>query len=122
MPTRRNPVVRAGAILRKGGVHRQSASGHRHQGKRKLVDEIADWYEEACVAGENRDNHVADPHCAEDVQDSEQADCQENSKRGKGWSATPGALRTLGPGAQHINSSCIVNHLTCTSWCVSHPS
>lgn len=92
MPTRRNPVVRAGAILRKGGVHRQSASGHRHQGKRKLVDEIDDWYEEACVAGENRDNHVANPYCTEDVQDGEQADCQENSKQGKGWSATPGAL------------------------------
>lgn len=44
MPLPRNPVVRAGAILRKGGVHRQSASGHRHQGRRALEDELDDWY------------------------------------------------------------------------------
>lgn len=107
MPTRRNPVVRAGALLRKGGVHRQSASGHRHQGKRKLVDEIDNWYEDACVAGEYKDNLSADLHSHEGVQDEEQADCLENSKRRKGWNATPGALRTLRLGAQHINPELI---------------
>ena len=44
MPLPRNPVVRTGAILRKGGVHTQSASGLRHQSKRSLDNEIDDWF------------------------------------------------------------------------------
>ena len=84
-------------------MHRQSASGHRHQGKRSVHDELDDWYEDACVAGEIKDNLSADLHSHESVQDGEQADCLEDSKRRKGWNATPGALRTLWPGAQHIN-------------------
>ncbi len=44
MPTRRNPVVRYGALLRKAGPHTQSVSGKRHQSKRQLSDEIDDYF------------------------------------------------------------------------------
>lgn len=44
MPIRRNPVVRAGAILRKGGVHLTSKSGRRQRCKRALCNELSDWY------------------------------------------------------------------------------
>lgn len=44
MSTRRNPVVRYGALLRKGGVHTQSVSGKRHQSKRQLDDEIDEYF------------------------------------------------------------------------------
>lgn len=47
MPLPRNPVIRAGAILRKGGAHTKSASGQRHRGKLSLRDEIDDWFDEA---------------------------------------------------------------------------
>lgn len=43
MPTRRNPVARYGALLRKGGVHTESVSGKRHQSKRQLDDEIDEY-------------------------------------------------------------------------------
>ena len=44
MPTRRNPVVRYGALLRKGGAHTKSVSGERHQSRRQLDDEIDDYF------------------------------------------------------------------------------
>lgn len=47
MPLPRNPVVRAGAILRKGGAHTKSVSGQRHRRKQDLLDEIDDWYDDA---------------------------------------------------------------------------
>jgi hypothetical protein len=47
MPVRRNPVVRAGAILRKGGVHTKSVSGQRHRGKIDLRDEIDEWLDDS---------------------------------------------------------------------------
>jgi len=43
MPTRRNPVVRHGALLRKGGAHTKTVSGQRHRSKRQLDDEIDDY-------------------------------------------------------------------------------
>lgn len=46
MPERRNPVVRAGAILRKGGAHTKSVSGQRHRQKLRVDDAIDDWYED----------------------------------------------------------------------------
>lgn len=46
MPTRRNPVVRYGALLRKGGAHTKSVSGERHQSRRQLDDEIDDYYQQ----------------------------------------------------------------------------
>ena len=46
MPDRRNPVVRCGTILRKGGAHTNSVSGQRHQSKRQLDDEIDDYFEQ----------------------------------------------------------------------------
>ena len=46
MPTQRNPVVRHGAILRKGGAHTKSVSANRHQSKRQLDDEIDDYFDE----------------------------------------------------------------------------
>ena len=46
MPTRRNPVVRYGALLRKGGAHTKSVSGKRHQSRRQLDDEIYDYYQQ----------------------------------------------------------------------------
>ncbi len=45
MSKRRNPVVRFGALLRKGGAHTESVSGKRHRSKRQLDDEIDDYYE-----------------------------------------------------------------------------
>ncbi len=47
MPLPRNPVIRAGAILRKGGAHVKSVSGTRHRGKLDLRDEIDEWFEES---------------------------------------------------------------------------
>ena len=47
MPVRRNPVVRAGAILRKGGAHVKSVSGQRHRGKLQLRDELDEWFYES---------------------------------------------------------------------------
>lgn len=46
MPERRNPVVRAGAILRKGGAHTKSVSGRRQADRLSVDDAIDDWYEE----------------------------------------------------------------------------
>ena len=46
MPPERNPVVRHGAILRKGGAHTKSVSGARHQSKRQLDDEIDEYYDD----------------------------------------------------------------------------
>ena len=46
MPNERNPVVRSGTILRKGGAHTQSVSGQRHQSKRQLYDEIDEYFNE----------------------------------------------------------------------------
>lgn len=46
MPERRNPVVRTGAILRKGGVHTKSVSGQRHRQKLRVDDAIDEWYED----------------------------------------------------------------------------
>ena len=46
MPNERNPVVRSGTILRKGGAHTQSVSGQRHQSKRQLDDEIDEYFNE----------------------------------------------------------------------------
>lgn len=46
MPTQRNPVVRHGAILRKGGAHTKSVSAGRHQSKRQLDDEIDEYFDE----------------------------------------------------------------------------
>lgn len=88
MPKRRNPVVRAGAILRKGGVHRQSTSGHRHQGKRQLDHEIDDWYTD--------DVDGADKLAESILSLDGQAECTHRSrqlKRGKGRSGSaPGGL------------------------------
>ena len=39
----RNPVVRYGTILRKGGAHTKSVSGTRHRSKRQLDDEIDEY-------------------------------------------------------------------------------
>ena len=47
MPLPRNPVVRAGAILRKGGAHSKSVSGQRQRRKLDLRDEIDDWFDDA---------------------------------------------------------------------------
>ena len=44
MPTRRNPVVRHGALLRKGGAHTKTVSGQRHQSRLQLEDEINDYF------------------------------------------------------------------------------
>jgi len=44
MPTRRNPVVRQGALLRKGGAHTKTVSGQRHQSRLDLEDEIDDYF------------------------------------------------------------------------------
>ena len=44
MPTRRNPVVRHGALLRKGGAHTKTVSGQRHQSRLQLEDEIDDYF------------------------------------------------------------------------------
>ncbi|OED39352.1 hypothetical protein AB833_15575 [Chromatiales bacterium (ex Bugula neritina AB1)] len=46
MPLPRNPVIRTGAILRKGGAHTKSVSGQRQLGKRGLLDEIDDWFDD----------------------------------------------------------------------------
>lgn len=46
MPARRNPVVRYGALLRKGGVHTESVSGKRHQSRRQLNDEVDEYLEQ----------------------------------------------------------------------------
>ena len=45
MPPERNPVVRHGAILRKGGAHTKSVSGIRHQSKRQLDEEIDEYFD-----------------------------------------------------------------------------
>ena len=47
MPLPRNPVIRAGALLRKGGAHVKSVSGKRHRGKLDLRDEIDEWFEDS---------------------------------------------------------------------------
>jgi len=44
MPTRRNPVVRHGALLRKGGAHTKTVSGQRHQSRLQLEDEIEEYF------------------------------------------------------------------------------
>jgi len=44
MPTRRNPVVRHGALLRKGGAHTKTVSGQRHQSRLELEDEIDEYF------------------------------------------------------------------------------
>lgn len=46
MPERRNPVVRSGAILRKGGVHTDSVSGQRQRQKLRVDDAIDEWYDD----------------------------------------------------------------------------
>lgn len=46
MPTRRNPLVRYGALLRKGGAHTKTVSGQRHRSKRQLDDEIDDYLQQ----------------------------------------------------------------------------
>jgi len=46
MPVRRNPVVRAGALLRKGGVHTTSATGKRQRSKLDLNNEIEEWLDD----------------------------------------------------------------------------
>lgn len=46
MPERRNPVVRAGAILRKGGAHTKSVSGQRHRQRLRVDDAIDEWYDQ----------------------------------------------------------------------------
>jgi len=46
MATTRNPVVRYGALLRKGGAHTKSVSGQRHQSKQSLDDEIDEYFNE----------------------------------------------------------------------------
>jgi len=46
MPKRRNPVVRYGEILRKGGVHTSNSSNNRRRLKRQLEDEMGDWEED----------------------------------------------------------------------------
>jgi len=43
MPKRRNPVVRDGSLLRKGGVHTKSQSGNRQRLKRQISSEIDEW-------------------------------------------------------------------------------
>ena len=56
MPTRRNPVVRHGALLRKGGAHTESVSGKRHQSKRQLDDEIDDYYDQQALSERKSEN------------------------------------------------------------------
>jgi len=87
MPIPRNPVVRAGALLRKGGVHKQSASGHRHQGKRQLDDEIDDWFEGECGACESVEV------CFPPDEQTEPGDHSRRLKQRKGWGrSTPEGL------------------------------
>jgi len=43
----RNPVVRYGTILRKGGAHTKSVSGTRHRSKRQLDDEIDEYFNDS---------------------------------------------------------------------------
>jgi hypothetical protein len=83
MPLPRNPVVRAGAILRKGGVHRQSASGHRHQSRRSLEDELNDWY--------------AEQHESVDEQltDEQGSDATKSRQTNRGRSSAPDGLAWL---------------------------
>jgi len=93
MPTRRNPVVRAGAILRKGGVHRQSASGHRHQGKRSVEDELDDWF-----VDEAADDDL-DDMCSPVGESVDCSDRSRRSRRRRGWdrSAPVGFCSCGGP-------------------------
>jgi len=60
MPSRRNPVVRHGALLRKGGAHTESVSGKRHQSKRQLDDEIDEYYDQQALS-QRRDNNSKNP-------------------------------------------------------------
>lgn len=55
MPTGRNPVIRHGMILRKGGVHTTSVSGERHRSRRQLDDEIDEYFEDKAFS-DNRSN------------------------------------------------------------------
>lgn len=88
MPTRRNPVVRAGAILRKGGVHRQSASGHRHQGKRSLCDELDEWYADE----QDADDSKAVFDCNDKTGTAEYG----TPRKRKGWGSTPRSFALSG--------------------------
>ena len=46
MPNRRNPVIRAATILRKGGPHVKNTSAKRQQIRQQLDDEIFECLEE----------------------------------------------------------------------------
>ena len=87
MPTRRNPVVRAGAILRKGGVHRQSASGHRHQSKRALDDELDEWFVDGDLAEESAEL------CSPVDESADSSDRSRRCRQRRGWNGSaPGSL------------------------------
>jgi hypothetical protein len=88
MPTRRNPVVRTGAILRKGGVHRQSASGHRHQGKRSLCDELDEWFADE----QDTDDSTAVFGCEDEAGSVE----HRAPRKRKGWGSTPRSFIVIG--------------------------
>jgi len=74
MPIPRNPVVRAGAILRKGGVHTKSASGLRHQSKRVLDNEIDEWF--------NTDAADADSHLVSGEPTEQSTECVKEKEDG----------------------------------------
>lgn len=65
MPERRNPVVRAGALLRKGGVHTRSVSGQRQANRLSVDNAIDEWYEEIHQPPEEppEDTLDASPDC-----------------------------------------------------------
>ena len=50
----RNPVVRYGTILRKGGAHTKSVSGTRHRSKRQLDEEIDEYFDNRSRKGGNK--------------------------------------------------------------------
>lgn len=62
MPERRNPVVRAGAILRKGGVHTKSVTGQRHRQKLRVDDAIDEWYDTIVDEPAQDDSNVGKRH------------------------------------------------------------
>lgn len=104
MPTRRNPVVRYGALLRKGGAHTESVSGARHQSKRQLDDEIDDYF------NQHRDDglSIGQPPGTQKTTNSKNP--PKHTRKGRSSSA-PSALWRL----------CFYRHQACTQSAPSHP-
>jgi len=78
MPERRNPVVRTGAILRKGGVHTKSVSGQRHRQRIRIDDAIDEWFEDT------RDIEDSPADTRAQHLEKREADRHQNGKHAKG--------------------------------------